>query len=484
MHRVDTKKRRSLVLRYVAYTTTLVLSVVTTIILLFFAQGYRLDSKSGHVVRSGLLLVDNTPQAGQVYVNGELKDGSTPSRFVLKTGQYELSLEREGYHGWKKQIEILASGVEEVYYPRMIPKSLNPKQILELPTPTFTSQSLDRKQLLLHVKGENQLRVIRLDPKTPEQTLLTLPSSVRRENGQLGTFTSIEWALDNEHVLLEQTLPSGAKDILSLDIIQPSQTINISALFGAQMPAQVHYVGSRTNQIYGLKENILGRYNLQTGSIDQILLRVRSYQPYGDDILLFARNNENQTTVESGLWQDNKAVVVHRVPKHEGQDLLRYGEYDNHTYFAVGQTVNNNIVIYRNPLQTPVLKSQLPFSTLLVEQPQKLTLSDNSQFLLAQRDRSLNVYDFDHVDQYHFTASENLEPGYEIKWSDAYRLLLQLKNNAHIVIEYDGANQVALPKSLPGNTLHYSDNYQHLFRIFDDKGKTSLEAISLVVGEE
>ena len=73
MHRVNTKRRQAAIIRIVTYTITLILTVLTTAMLLYIALGYRIGS-SGHVVKNGLLLVDNRPQSAMFYVNGQKKD--------------------------------------------------------------------------------------------------------------------------------------------------------------------------------------------------------------------------------------------------------------------------------------------------------------------------------------------------------------------------------------------------------------------------
>ena len=103
MHRVDNKRQQAAILRAIGYAVTIFLTATTTAILLYVALGYRLGS-SGHVVKNGLLLVDNRPQSAQVYINGEQKDSSTPSRFVLPAGNFQLDLKLDGYRNWTKQV--------------------------------------------------------------------------------------------------------------------------------------------------------------------------------------------------------------------------------------------------------------------------------------------------------------------------------------------------------------------------------------------
>jgi hypothetical protein len=482
MHRVDMKKRRTLILRYTAYSVTLLLSIITTIILIFVAQGYRLN-KTGEIVRSGLLLVNNTPEAGQVYINGELKDSATPSRFVLKAGNYELSLERQGYRGWKKQVDILASGVEEAYYPKMVPTTLTPRTAFSIPPPSMTSQSLNRQLALVYSTGENNLRLLELNAETPTQTTLELPSSVKRENGQLGGFTVIEWSLNNRFVLLQQSLPSGGKELLSLNVNNPDETINITSLYGAETPENVHYRGGNTAQIYGVKDGTLGIYQLNRKEREVVLERVRNYEPFGTEAVAFARTNSTNTQVEYGLTEDDKATVIRRAAIHDGQDFVAYAEYDTHFYFATANTKEKNVIIYRDPLKTPVLRTQLPFATLTSDPPLGLEFSPGSEFLLAQSGNKANVYDFEHIKPSSFTLAFEPKAEVPLRWIDNWRLVGQQTDGMVWVVEYDGANDETLVKVREGSLLWFSDDYEHAYRLFETNGTVNFDTVSLVLNQ-
>ena len=107
MHRINKKRKRVIVLRTLAYGAILLLSSITTAVLFYVAQGYRFDGINGHVVRTGLLLVKNEPEAAEIYINGKLEDASAPGRFVFSAGKYDVSLRKSGYREWKKNVSVL-----------------------------------------------------------------------------------------------------------------------------------------------------------------------------------------------------------------------------------------------------------------------------------------------------------------------------------------------------------------------------------------
>ncbi len=482
MHRVNMKNRRTVILRTLTYGLTLFLTIITTTILLYIAQGYSLDRSSGQLVRSGLLLVDSKPVSAQAYINGELKDSSTPSRFVLEANAYELSLEQTGYRGWKKNVTLKASTVEEVYYPLLVPTDITPRSLGVLAPPQLVSQSPNRKLVLFYIPSTSQLQLTELNPKSFTSTPLTLPPTIKRENGQLGTLRVIEWALNNKQVLLEQTLPSGVHQLVSLDVTKPEEALNISTLYGTETPSDIHYVGDKTDQIYGLKDGVVSRYDLRSVKQEPLLSSVRTYRPYGSD-LLFARTSADQSEVESGLWQDQKTTIISRAPMHGGIDLLAYEEYDGHHYFGVGQTTANGVVVYRDPLKKPILANQLPYVKIPVGQPQLLTFSQGSQFIVAQNGAAFGGYDFENMRPLQFTLDFVPQPE-STRWMDSHHLVSTNPAGMVVMYDYDGANRQALLAVRPETPLLFADNYQHIYRVFDDSGQVNLETASMVVGKE
>lgn len=477
MHRVDNKRQQAAILRAIGYAVTIFLTATTTAILLYVALGYRLGS-SGHVVKNGLLLVDNRPQSAQVYINGEQKDSSTPSRFVLPAGNFQLDLKLDGYRNWTKQVRVSASKVREVNYPLLIPKDLSQLTIASLPPLEVVSQSHDRKLILVFSAASSQLNLIELDSKEPVITPLTLGSAVRREDGQIGTLKVLEWSLNNKNVLLEQSLPSGAKDLLSVDVTKPSEAINISTLYADRSITDVHYVGGETKQIYGLRNGILSRYDLSSASQTIVMQNIMTFVPYGDDTVLFSRQSEDQQQI--GIWKDSKEVVVSQVAASLGVARLLYAQYDEHFYLVVGFSEGEAVTVFRDPLKRPILTKQLPYTTLAFSRPQQITFSGSAQFFMLQNGPRATIYDLEDVTSYAFEVPFATALESKLAWVDDHRIQAVSDKNVSYIFDYDGTNQQQLTAVRPGSRLYYSNNYEHYYSFGSDTTNTALQATSLV----
>ena len=481
MHRVDTKRKQAAIIRTITYAVTLVLTVLTTAMLLYIALGYRIGS-SGHVVKNGLLLVDNRPQSAMVYVNGVQKDPA-PSRFVLPAGNYDVDLKLNGYRDWSKQVNVSASKVREVKYPLLLPKNLNLKTLKSLEKPDVVSQSKDRKQLLMYSEQLSQLSLVELDPKEAKVTNLQLGNSVVREGGSLGKLRVIEWSLNNKHVLIEQMLPSGAINYLSLETAKPAEAINITKLYGDNEITDLHYVGDNTDLVYGLKNGILSSYSLSGATQSIIMQRISQYTPYSDDTILYSKVIEDGLQ-QMGIRQGDKETVITQAAADLGKPILKYAGYDRHMYFVIGYDGGEIISVYRDPLAKPILAKQLPFTSFEFSKPTSITFSGSSEFFIAQNSSGATVYDFEDVKQHKDIMKFELATGSEITWVDDHHLQAVNKEGINFIFDYDGTNMQELTATKPGTELFYSDNFQHYYSLKDLDLKTDLNVTSLVVGKE
>lgn len=478
MHRINTKRKQTILLRILAYTTIVVLSTLTTVVLLYVALGYRLDGSSGHVVRTGLLLVKNNPVAAEIYINNELKDNAAPGRFTLSAGSYELGLRQAGYREWKKTISVAASGVREVIYPILIPTTLTTKEQIGIETPSLVSQSNDRKLLLTHVTNRPTFELFELSGIESKHESVPIAGGIKRENGQTGTFKAVEWALDNKHVLLEQTLPSGALELISIDVTKPSEARSVTALYGGKPLVNPHYAGENTDAVYGVRDGSLYLFNFEKTEETLVLGGVRNYAPYGNDTILYDRVVSDQA--EAGIWKDGKLTKVH-VAASQSASLLAYGKYNDYYYFAVAEPALNKVTIYRDPLKNPLPQKQSPFVSIAFENPERISFGSSGQFLLVQSGRNLITYDCDEFKTYAITLPFDLADGTHPIWLNATHLTVQGTDGANYLLEYDGQNMQALLPSKVGTPLFLSSDLERLYRMVAHDLRVGLEAGSMLV---
>lgn len=477
MHRVNIKNNRVVALRVVAYAVTIFLSVVTTVLLLLIALGYRFN-RDGNVIHSGLVLIDNKPEAAQIYIDGKLEDSSTPGRFVIPIGRYEMSLELDGYKGWKKNFDIKKEVVERVDYPLLIPKKLTATPQLTINSPQLLTQSPNNKLLLHYVASDDSFKLIELNPDKPVENSIAIPTAFTRESGSIGTLNVVEWSNNSKNVLISQTLPSGINKVVSLDINNPAESVNITDRFAQIAPSDVGFLASKTDIIYGLNQGVLRQYNLANGESSFVMDGVLSYQDFGDKTVAFTRLSPTSNKIEAGVIESDQTAVLEQSEGTSKSPSVSYGEFDDHAYFAVSG--DDSVRIYRDPLNKPILKKQIPYTQLPVGSADFVKFSPNNQYLLARSGSNYATFDFENVRASGFSITKQIISG-SLDWANDSHLSYQASDGQNFIIEFDGKNKAGLIKSNLGTGIFYSSDFRDTFRVNTEGAKTTLDIIPLTV---
>src|SRR5260221_190217 len=98
---LDPKKRRAYHIRLiVGYILVAIVIGLGTIIIVYGANGYGINTKTGQIVQNGLLFVDSKPGGAEIYLNNADQHTTSSARLVLPAGNYTLTLKKPGYRDW------------------------------------------------------------------------------------------------------------------------------------------------------------------------------------------------------------------------------------------------------------------------------------------------------------------------------------------------------------------------------------------------
>lgn len=78
-----------------------------------YARGYRWNGKILQFSPSGLMVVSSEPKGAQIYINGILKT-ATDATINLSPGSYDISLKKNGFLTWEKNLRIDKEVVTQV----------------------------------------------------------------------------------------------------------------------------------------------------------------------------------------------------------------------------------------------------------------------------------------------------------------------------------------------------------------------------------
>lgn len=98
---------------------TVTLFLLTLIVLILYARGYRLDVQNTQITPRGIMAVTSSPKSAKIIVDGVLK-GVTDSTIYLPPGTFVVRVVKDGYLPWSKTVKVqgeIVQSVDATLYP-------------------------------------------------------------------------------------------------------------------------------------------------------------------------------------------------------------------------------------------------------------------------------------------------------------------------------------------------------------------------------
>lgn len=165
----------------IAFMLTLITAflIIAPLILLFTA-GYRYDFTNHTVMETGVISVDVFPRDAEVYLNGVKIDKKIPIRLANRApGLYQLSIKRDGYQEWSKDIEVKSKQTTYVRDLTLFPHA-SPQKVRQFPYNILEAKfSHDGRYLLAVIRDKNMYEVRLYDTNSLQETTITRDNADR-----------------------------------------------------------------------------------------------------------------------------------------------------------------------------------------------------------------------------------------------------------------------------------------------------------------
>lgn len=142
-------------IRTIFFIACVVLFVLAAPSVILYSQGYRPDFENKKFVQTGGFYFRIAPSRADVYLNGKMEKSAsiiTNSVYIenLLPKNYEIEIKKDGYHSWKKTLEVKGKEVTEAENITLFPK--NPQfTIIDqdvYPLITASATSTDKKKIV------------------------------------------------------------------------------------------------------------------------------------------------------------------------------------------------------------------------------------------------------------------------------------------------------------------------------------------------
>lgn len=467
------KKRAQLIKLYIGYALVAVAIGIGTIVLLYASFGYGVDRHTGQVIQNGLVFVASKPDGAAIKVVGADKKAQPPAqtdtRLTIPAGQYTVSLAKDGYRPWQRNITLDGGSVERLVYPVLFPQTLTTReQQTYTAAPSLMTESPDRHWLLVLKPGtHNQFDVF--DANDPKQVpkIALLPDTVFSP-GTTHSLEVVEWSSNNKNLLLKHTF-DGNNEFILMNHENTGDSININKTFN-MVPLDVVLYDKQPEQVYLHIQNggLLQLGNLKDRKITPMLTNVVAFKPHGTDMIEYITDSTlaGSGKVSVRLHTKDNDYTVRELPGGTTY-VLDIARFDNHWFVVVGAQSENKVYVYEDPLNVLAKKdpkTTLNARTMRLEKPTHVSFSNNARFIAAQGGQQFAVYDAETDRQYRYQLAEPLDGMHPATWMDGHRLL-SVSADKVLVFDFDGSNIQSLNRSLPTVTPVFNREYLNLYTL-------------------
>ncbi len=479
------KKRKHQIRLFLGYLLTALALGTATYIIVIMTMGYYYDRSTGGIIQKGLVVLDTHPESADIYIDGSIR-GRTNNRLTLPEGTHTIELRSTGYRTWHHDINLEGSSIEQLVYPFMFPESLVPKSIKDYGKgPSLVSQSPDRRWLITsHAGGElGVFDLLDLNNTQNPSTILTLPADTLSAGKGSHSFTAIEWAADNTHLLMKHSWKGGLEFIV-LNRARPLQSLNLSKLFPTQTPSDVQLRDKKADQFYFYNKTTqtLAAVDSNRRSLTSLLKHVIAYKGYKNDTIVYASDQSNsKTTTEVHLWKNGRDFLLRTLPA-SNKYLLDAAEFNGRLYLATGSIKDGRNYVYKDPMadlgRTPARTPQ-PFRVLIVKDAEFVSFSTIARFIAVQGGSNFVVYDAETGRQFRYDSGLKLPAHSQVKWMDGHRFVT-VSATKTVVFDFDNTNYQVLNTADSAYPILFSRDYQALFSFGQDNKTIQLQRTELI----
>lgn len=453
------------------------LVVVATYLLVYFAYGFKIDERTGQVIQNGLVYIDSAPDGAELRINGKSYD-NTNTRVSLPEGDYTMEISKEGYRTWRHDLRLEGGEVERITYPALFPNILNPAELRAFNKKIdLTTQSPDRRWIIMSEKN-NLTRLIEYDLSDREDDIaqsseLELADNLFAKAEGSHKIKLVEWSTDNKNFLVQHSWKSGSEFVM-INRDNPAESFNLSRLLSKQ-PTKVAMIDKKSDQLflYNAGDKTLDKFDLDDRQATNFARNIISFKPHGSDKVLLSRVTSNKKIAEIVLLEGTREYIIRDVPavKKIPLDIARS---DGDWYVAVSEVESKRTFIYKNPqdlfIEKPNIENVL---TVVLNNDSKiddLSFSNNARFILSRSGQQFSVYDTEKEERFRYTLKDKLSNMLPPSWMDGHRILAYSGKEV-IIFEFDGANKQTLVNADPSTPVLFDRDYTELYSFNTPAGK-------------
>lgn len=439
--------------RRLLYITFILIFFIITPAILFYAAGYNFNIKNGSIERTGILIIKTNPRDAIVdlgkaktfnwlynffYTNQIL---TTPLKLRnLLPDKYELTITKNGYFDYRKQIELLP-GHTIVLDDILLLKQSTPKVIVDADV-LKTKISPDKEKLAV-VTDKSIIIVYLSNART---VTISFEESVLNNAN-----FDILWSNSNNKIML--TTPEWP--IYNINSLQKDMELKS---YMPKNPEMVRWNDTGDDTIFTLKNNILRQINLSQLSTQDFIVSMSDKSNMikdfmvRDDMFYSIENNTDNSMLN--IYNNNydvvQNIILPRANNYEftniNDDLIYIKDNKRSVVYIIDpwslvpirdtiynakelKVLNNNDIIYWNDFEIWRYNFDNKNKRLLTRISKKIDkVAVNANYIIYNTYDGIQSFERDDYNYYNMT---NI-----LDWNDTNKLLLNKEENLMYFISW------------------------------------------------
>lgn len=483
MHRKRSNKRQRIQLTFVY--TLMVLAVVSIVaILVLVIQGYRYNRFDGTLEQGGLVQFNSRPTGATVSVDSVTLANKTASKVTLTAGGHTVSMSREGYSSWKKDVKVRPGTVLWLDYALLFPNSPVVDTAAQYTTVSSALPSPNQKRMAVIAAADTaEVLLTALNDTKPETVKVPIPAAAFTAvaDGAEQSFTLQSWDKESNLLLIKHT-HGGKAEYLSLDV-RDGKARNVSTELGLDID-KIMYSRGDSDVLYVLTTaHELRRVNLSAATVSGPLAsNVADVTINEEKIIMYttlpdADGKRSVGYVSSG---SNIAKVIASYSGEAGVVHTATGNYYGDHYLVTLQGTSLKIVKGDFPASDSTAAPKLVqvASLTVANGADYVGFSPNAnRMVYAGKGSQIVTYDLELRSHALTTLQDPLTRG--VQWLDDYHLLAVGKNGYYY--DFDGTNSQLFASNTLEQPATLSDNDKYIYYFASSEKGTILQRAKLTI---
>lgn len=431
--------RRRQSLKVIVSEAIMVIAVVFMVVILaFIVSGYWVNPDF-EIERQGLLQVSSIPTGADIKIDDNTSWlQKTNTSKVLASGKHTVTLSKEGYDSWSKDINISEGLLYRLNYPRLFLKNREIENVFETTDLSYVSISPNHENMLLidDTTGWTLINLNNDNIKNKKLDVSKILSTTKSDDGQLiesfdGQILDSNWDKDSAHILIKVSIEDNIEWIL-IDINNLSNSINLTKSFGYNFDI-VKIIHNSANILLVTQNGNLHKIDTISKSISSVLMDDVVDFSYFKDQIVFSAHKKDTNLFHVGIMDVNNNKIT---DFEDFVDLpqITIGKFYDDQYIAI--VTDKLVSLYKTEDFSKLKSFELSFS------PDTIKIGHNSDFIVLHQDNNFATIDMESLSLTEWQIESN-----DFGWVDGYMIYV-VTDGELVVYDYDGLNRRALSKNV------------------------------------